>query len=79
MLTHGEPTKTHTGHRYFLTVADDYTRATWTHLMITKDEAMPLIKSFVVMAKTRFGVVVKTIRSDNALELYKSNEIGVFY
>ena len=47
--------------------------------MITKDEAMPLIKSFVVMAKTRFGVVVKTIRSDNALELYKSNEIGVFY
>jgi len=52
-------TKTHIGHRYFLTIVDDYTRATWTHLMITKDEAMSLIKSFVVMAKTQFGAVVK--------------------
>ena len=30
--------------------------------MITKDETISLIKSFVVVAKTQFGAVVKTIR-----------------
>jgi len=33
-------TKTHAGHRFFLTIVDDFTRATWTHLMITKNEAI---------------------------------------
>ena len=45
-------TKTHAGHRFFLTIVDDFTRATWTHLMVAKDEAMGLIKSFVKMAQT---------------------------
>ena len=40
-------TKTYTGHRFFLTIIDDYTRTTWTYLMVTKDEALGLIKSFV--------------------------------
>jgi len=38
--------KTHTGHRFFLIIVDDFTKATWTHLMVTKDEAMSLIKSY---------------------------------
>jgi len=67
-------TKTIHGQRYFLTLVDDYTRSTWTHLMVTKDEAFPLIKSFVAMVKTQFNGVVKVIRSDNALELGLSNE-----
>ena len=61
-------TKTYAGHRYFLTIVDDYSRATWTHLMVTKDEAVLLLKAFVVMAKTQFNQTVKIIRSDNALE-----------
>jgi len=68
-------TKTHVGHRYFLTIVDDHTRATWTHLMVTKDEAISLLRSFVVMAKTQFDAKVKVIRSDNAQELNKSSEI----
>jgi len=52
-------TKTHIGHRYFLTVVDDYWRATWTHLMVTKDEAFPLIKALVAMDKTQFGGISK--------------------
>ena len=57
-------TKATSGQRYFLTLIDDYTRSTWTHLMVTKDEAFYLIKSFVAMAKTQFNGIVKTIRSD---------------
>jgi len=45
-----------------------------THLMVTKDEAFYLIKSFVAMEKAQFNGTVKIIRSDNALELGLSNE-----
>ena len=43
-------TKTHTVHRYFLTIVNDHTSATWTHIMVTEDEAVSLLKSF--MART---------------------------
>ena len=36
-------TKTYSGHRYFLTIVDDFTRATWTHLMVTKDDIYPKV------------------------------------
>ena len=72
-------TKTPMGHRYFLTIVDDHSRGTWTHLMVTKDEALGLIKRFVAMAKTQFGRHVKIIRSDNALEFGKSNEALSFF
>jgi len=72
-------TKTPAGHRYFLTIVDDYSRGTWTHLMVTKDEALTLIKRFVIMAKTQFGQIVRIIRSDNALELGRSNEALSFF
>jgi len=42
--------------------------------MVTKDEAMSLIKSFVFMAQIQFGGVVRTNITDNALELGQSNE-----
>jgi len=72
-------TKTPVGHRYFLTIVDEYFRGTWTHLMVTKDEAITLIKRFVTMAKTQFGKAVKIIRSDNALGLGRSNEALSFF
>ena len=72
-------TKTPAGHRYFLTIVDDYSRGTWTHLMVTKDEAFFLIKRFVNMAKTQFDKTVKVIRSDNALELGRSHEALKFF
>jgi len=72
-------TKTSVGHRYFLTIVDDFSRGTWTHLMVTKDEAIALIKRFVIMAKTQFGKTVRIIRSDNALELGRSSEALNFF
>ena len=43
-------TRTYSGHRFFLTIVDDFTRVTWTHVMVTKDETISLIKAFVKMA-----------------------------
>jgi len=36
----------------FFTIVDDFSRATWTHLMVTKDEAASMLKSFLLIAKT---------------------------
>ena len=47
-------TKTHGGQRYFLTIVDDFSRVTWTHLMVTKDEAISVLRSFILMAKTQY-------------------------
>ena len=72
-------TKARSGHRYFLTIVDDFSRATWTHLMVTKDEAISILKSFVTMVLTQFHAHVKTIRSDNSLEFSKSGEALEFF
>ena len=66
-------TKTYSRHRFFLTIVNDYIRITWTHLMVTKDEAIGFIKAFVIMVQTQFSHIVNTIRSDNALEFTKSD------
>jgi len=72
-------TKTQSKHRYFLTMIDDFTSATWAHLMVTKDEALSLIKCLIAMAKTQFEATIKTVRLDNALELGKSYDALEFF
>jgi len=47
--------------------------------MVTNDEAFDLIRSFVKMAQTQFSSCVKTIRTDNALELGKSHATLDFF
>jgi len=71
--------KIHAVHHFFLTIVDDYTRATWTHLMVTKDEAIGLLKAFVRMAHTQFSATVKIIRTNNALELSASHTALDFF
>jgi len=60
---------THDGFRNFLTIVDDFSRATWTHLLSTKSNAFPILKSFLSMVKRQFNSKVKVIRTDNAFEL----------
>lgn len=40
------------GHKYFLTVVDDFTRHTWLFLMKTKSETTTLVKNFVQLDNT---------------------------
>ena len=51
-------------------MVDDFSRCTWTHMMQSKtNNAIPIIKSLVSYAENQFNTRVKTIRTDNALEL----------
>jgi len=59
---------TYDGYKYFLTIVDDYPRATWVHLMSSKSNAFPLLQSFIALVKTQFGVYVPYIRSNNGME-----------
>ena len=56
------------GHKYFLTIVNDYTRSTWVYLMKSKFETIPLLQSFYAMIKTQFGKSIKVFRTNNGLE-----------
>lgn len=62
-------TSTHEGHKFFLTIVEDFSRATWTFLLTTKKDATFALKNFIRMIETQFLIKIKQVRSDNALEL----------
>jgi len=45
------PHKTYNVFQYFLTIVDDYSRATWVHLMAHKSNAFPLLKAFIIFVE----------------------------
>ncbi|XP_074298898.1 uncharacterized protein LOC141629872 [Silene latifolia] len=55
-------TPTCNGYKYFLTIVDDFSRCTWTHLLSSKNNALPMIKNFLNMVETQFNKKVKIIR-----------------
>lgn len=69
---------THSGHRFFLTIVDDYTRMTWVYLLRSKSDALICLKQFFVLVKNQFSTVIKTVRSDNGYEFFK-NECTEFF
>jgi len=69
---------TYEGAKYFLTIVDDCSRATWVHLMAHKSNAFPLLKAFIIFVENQFGLTVKIIRSDNGME-FKDNTALTFY
>ncbi|XP_060200717.1 uncharacterized protein LOC132628984 [Lycium barbarum] len=62
-------TQTYKGEKYFLTIADDFSRTTWTYLLSSKSNAFPVLKSYLAYVERQFGKKVKVVRSDNAYEL----------
>ena len=72
-------TATHGGYHYFLTIVEDFSRATWTHLLKTKSNAFPLLQTFTEMIFTQFKAKIKIFRSDNALELGSSRAATQFF
>lgn len=62
-------TPTVEGYMYFLTIVDDYSRATWIFLMKTKNEVLHIFPRFLTMVETQYKTQVKAVRSDNAPEL----------
>ncbi|XP_075091973.1 uncharacterized protein LOC142172099 [Nicotiana tabacum] len=63
---------THNKYIYFITLVDDYSRSTWTHLLSCKSNALHILKGFIAMIETQFNTTVKAIRTDNGLEFTES-------
>ncbi|GJZ52107.1 serine carboxypeptidase S28 family protein [Tanacetum coccineum] len=57
--------------RYFLTIVDDFSRATWTYFLEKKLDSFKFLTTFCKFVQTQFDSKVKVIRSDNALEFLK--------
>lgn len=69
---------THNGRSIFLTIVDDYSRATWTYLMKYKSDCVPTLHAFLTYVHSQFDSSVKIIRSDNAKELCEGNILKLY-
>lgn len=49
---------TYNHYKYFLTIADDYTRVTWTYPLSSKNNAFTFLKNFIVLVENQFNVLV---------------------
>ncbi|XP_071722966.1 uncharacterized protein [Rutidosis leptorrhynchoides] len=56
------------GHKYSLTIVDDFSRHTWIFFMKTKSETRNHITQFYQLILTQFDKRIKVIRSDNGQE-----------
>lgn len=63
-------TVNHDGSRFFLTIVDDHSRATWIFLMQSKSQVVSHLKTFLSLSKTQFGKPVQKIRTDNGKEFF---------
>ena len=58
------------GAYYFLTIVDDFSRATWVTLLVDKKEVSQTLKIFFAMIDRQFKKHVKIVRSDNGRNLF---------
>nr|GEU60611.1 hypothetical protein [Tanacetum cinerariifolium] len=58
-------------------VTNDYSRFTWVFFLATKDETIPILKTFITGIKNQLSLKVKIIRSDNGTEL-KNHDLNQF-
>lgn len=54
-----------TGANYFMTLIDDFTRATCTYLMTYKSQTCVVLEKFVNLVQNQFNITIKIIISDN--------------
>lgn len=69
------------GFKYFLTIVDDFSRATWTYLLRSKYEVYNCFMSFNNLVENQFSVKVKGVRSDNGTEFveFVNNKMKLFF
>ena len=56
------------GHRYFLTLVDDYSRYTWVIFLKAKDQTKQSVIQFLAYIENHFHTSLKYFRSDNGTE-----------
>ena len=57
----------HTCH-CFLTIVDDYSRATWTYFLSSKSQVFEIFKQFICYVHTQFNTTIRCVRTDNGTE-----------
>ena len=57
-----------TGHKWFVTFIDDFSRTTWVYLLKEKREMCHVFQIFHKMIHTQFGTEIKILWSDNMKE-----------
>ena len=72
------------GHRYFFSIVDDGIRFTWIYLLKQKSDVLNIFPDFYTLINTQFGAKIKSVRTDNALELafidfFRSKGIHFFH
>ncbi|KAK4389825.1 Retrovirus-related Pol polyprotein from transposon RE2 [Sesamum angolense] len=74
------PYKTPTldGCNYFLTIVDDFSRATWTFLLRYKTQVCHTLETFFKMILTQFESKIKVLRSDNGTEFTNTHCQSLF-
>ncbi|XP_075492417.1 uncharacterized protein LOC142530464 [Primulina tabacum] len=78
-------TPTYNGERYFLTIVDDFSRATWVYLLHSKLDVFPTFKAFLLLIQNQFSASVKFIRTDNGTEFFQAecttllNSLGIIH
>jgi len=60
------------GHKYFLTIVDDYSRYTWIFPLKQKYEVVKVLENFVAFVQTQFETTIKII-SDNGTDFFMTN------
>lgn len=53
------------GHKYFLTLVDDYSSFTWMSLIKMKSKIRKHLSTFISFSETQFSMSLKCLRSDN--------------
>jgi len=61
------------GHKYFLTIVDDYSRYTWVFPLKQKSEVVKILENVVDFTQTQFETAINVIRSDNGTKFFMTN------
>jgi hypothetical protein len=61
-------TRSLSGAFLFLTIVDDYSRAVWVYLLVSKSEVAAKMKEFIALVSTQFRRPVRCVRADNGTE-----------
>ncbi|KAL0344878.1 UNVERIFIED_CONTAM: Retrovirus-related Pol polyprotein from transposon RE1 [Sesamum radiatum] len=78
-------TQTYNGCNYFLTIVDDFSRATWTFLLRYKTQVCHTLDMFFKMILTQFESKIQFLRSDNGTEFTNTschslfNSLGILH
>jgi len=61
------------GSRYFLTIVNDYSRATWLYLMQSKSQTFTRLSNFLSLIRNQFDKFVHRIHKNNGREFFTSD------